>query len=152
MESRGEGDCLEVRGDGGRIVIAQGAAGRVGIASGNRCMLTYVQTRDCLNERRAQVEIGVRNAAVPRPKTGIHSELREVGEPLELLVCSCRFTARQSSKRAEVNRFCTLRLQVRFQEGNVADLVVGIVVNILGHVAIKNLKSANMERIPTVDA
>src|SRR4029077_4512305 len=116
MESCGEGDCLEVRGDGGRVVIAKGAASRIGIASGNRRMLTHIQTRDCLSERRARVEIGVGNAAIARPKTGVDSELRKVGEPLELLVCSCRFAARQSSKGAEVYRLRALRLQKRFQE------------------------------------
>jgi hypothetical protein len=78
MESRREGNRLEVRGDRCRVVIAKGTASRVVIAPWNRCVLPYIQTRDCLNERRARVEIGVRNTAVPRPNTGIYCELREV--------------------------------------------------------------------------
>lgn len=58
MESRREGDRLQVRGDRCRVVIAKDAAGRVVIAPGNRCMLPYIQTRDCLNEQRTGVEIG----------------------------------------------------------------------------------------------
>src|SRR5580704_1530485 len=152
MESRCKGNCLEVRGDGGRVVIAQGAAGGVGVASGNRRMLMHIQTRDCLSEGRLRIEIRIGDAAVARPETGVNSELREIGEPLELLVCSVRYAAWQSSKTAEVNRLRTLRLQVCFQEGSVADLVIGIVVNILGHVAIKNLKSGHIEWIPSIDS
>jgi hypothetical protein len=40
--------------------------------------------------------------------------------------------------------------QVRFQEGGVADLIIGIVVDILGHVAIENLKGSRVEWIPPI--
>src|SRR5215469_16180191 len=147
MESRREGDRLEVRRNRCRVVSAKGATSRIGIASGDRCVLPYIQTRDCLNERCAQVEIGIRNAAVARPKTGIYCELREVCEPSSRLVCSSRLTAGQSSKLTEVDCLRALRFQVRFQKGGVADLIIGVVVDILGHVAIKNLKGAHIKRI-----
>ncbi len=80
------------------VITAEGTAGGVGVGSGNRCMLTHIQTRDCLNERRTRVEIGVRNAAVPRPKTGIYSELREICEPC-LAVCPVALLLGKVAKR-----------------------------------------------------
>ena len=114
------------------------AAGRVGVGSGDGRMLTHVQTRDCLNKRRTGVEIRVRCAAIARPKTGVYSELRKVCEPFKILVRPCRRTARQSSKPAEVYGLGAFRLQVRFEKSCVTNLIIGIVVDVLRHVAIKN--------------
>src|SRR5258708_7966138 len=61
MKPCGIGDRLDV------IIRTQ-----IGIVSGNRGMLPYVQTRDCLRKREIWIEIGVVvAAAVTRPPTGI---------------------------------------------------------------------------------
>src|SRR5438094_8781258 len=72
VKSRREGDRLEMGGDAG-WGITQITAGRVGIASGNCRMLPFIQTRNCLIERRAEIRVG--RAAVPNPPTGVHAEL-----------------------------------------------------------------------------
>src|SRR6266852_1661476 len=70
--------------------------GQVAIVSGNRRELPRTQTGDCLSESVTEVGI-LRAAAVPRPPTGVHRELHEVGEPSDLLG-ACRLTAWQGAK------------------------------------------------------
>src|SRR5713101_6612142 len=70
--------------------------GQVAIVSGNRRELSRTQTGDCLSESVTEVGI-LRAAAVPRPPTGVHRELHEVGEPSDLLG-ACRLTAWQRAK------------------------------------------------------
>ena len=99
VKPRREGDRLEVGGDAG-WGIAQVTAGRVSIASGNRRMLPFIQTRNCLIERRAEIRVG--RAAVPNPPTGVHAELGKIGEPSDL-PSPVRGAARQSTKVVEVD-------------------------------------------------
>src|SRR2546428_4028775 len=110
-------------------------------------MLPHTQTRDCLLERRA--EIGVGRAAVPNPPTGVNAELGKIGEPSDL-PGAVRGAARQSTKVIEVDCRRALRSQVRVQEGGMANLIIGVVVDVLVHVAVKNLKGSRVERIPAI--
>ena len=67
---------------GDRLKVVSGS--EVTVVSGNRRKLPRTQTRDCLTKR--VTEVGVLcSAAVPSPPTGVHGELREVGEPSDLL-------------------------------------------------------------------
>ena len=99
VKPRREGDRLEVGGDAGWR-ITQVTAGRVGIASGNGRMLPFIQTRNCLIERRAEIRVG--RAAVPNPPTGVHRQPGEVGESSDL-PGTVRGAARQSAKVIEVD-------------------------------------------------
>src|SRR5258708_20256207 len=93
------------------------------------------QVRNGLRELRAGIEVGVGDAAVPGPEAGVDGELREVGEPsavaAEALVRAGRLAARQMPERLQVGRLRALRFQVLAEERGVADLVVGVVVNVL---------------------
>ena len=52
----------------------------------------------------------------------------------------------------EIDRLRALRFQVIGQECRVAVLVIGVVVDVLGHVAIENLKGSGVERVPPSDS
>ena len=110
-------------------------------------MLPFIQTRNCLIEGCA--EIGVGRAAVPDPPTGVHRKAGEVCEPSDLSG-PVRGAARQSTKVIEVDCRRALRSQVRVKEGGMANLIVGVVVNVLVHVAVKNLKGSRVEWIPAI--
>jgi hypothetical protein len=66
-----------------------------------------------------------------------HGELRKVGEPC-LSAGARRSTTRNCGKAAEVDSLGTFRFQICFQERGVADLIVRVVVDVLGHVAVQN--------------
>src|SRR4029077_8606496 len=104
------------------------------------------QTRDCLGKGVTEIRI-LGAAAVPSPPTGIHGELHEVCETSDLL-CPCRFTARQSAKLIQVDWIGALRNQVRVNESEVAHLILGIVVDVLVHASIENLKGRRVDCTP----
>jgi hypothetical protein len=64
VKSGSEGDGLEVSADALRVVVGDRAVSRVRVGPGNRRVLLHVQARDSLHERRARIEIGIRDAAV----------------------------------------------------------------------------------------
>ena len=115
--------------------------------SGNRRKLPFQQTRDGWWE--GVTEIGVlRAAAVLSPPTGIHGELHEVCEPSDLLGAG-RFTARQRAKLIQIDWISAFRNQVRIDKREVAELILGIVVDILGHVPIQHFKGFDISCTPT---
>ena len=120
-----------------RIAGIDDAASRIIVASRDSGVLSDVQARDGLHKRRIRIEIRICNAAVPRPKAGVDGELGEVGEPSDL-PCSVGLAARQGLELAQVSRLSSLRFQVFAQEASVAVFVVGVVVNILRHIPVKN--------------
>src|SRR5437588_8313888 len=128
MEARRAGDGLDV-----------GIGGEVRVRSRNGWKLPFTQTRDGLSERATQIGV-LRAAAVARPPAGVHGEMHEVGEPPDLLGAG-RFTARQIAKLIQVDGIGALGNQVRVDEGHVAELILGIVVDILGHIRIEHLKA-----------
>src|SRR2546430_7859805 len=147
METRRVGDRLEVIRDGWGSPRFK--ALQVIIGSRNRRKLPLTQTRDGLSER--VPEIGVlRAAAVARPPAGVHRELHEVGEPSLVLECACRLTALQRAKLIQIDGIGALRNQVRIDEREVADLILGIVVYILGHVPIQHFKGSYVSWIPAL--
>src|SRR5690348_4938039 len=131
MESGRAGDGLDVV-----------SGGEVTIVSGNRRKLPGKQTRDGLRE--GVTEIGILGAAaVACPPTGIHGELHEVGEPSDVLGAG-RFTAWQRTKLIQIDWICALRSQVGIEEVHVTELILGIVVDILGHVPIEYQKALDV--------
>src|SRR4030095_9048508 len=102
------------------------------------------QTRDGLGELEAWIEIRVlRAAAVPRKPTRVHGELHEVGESSDL-PGPCRFTAGQSAKLIQIDWVCALRNQVGVDELEVGELILGVVVDILGHVLIQLFQGSDV--------
>ena len=86
-------------------------------------------------------------AAVPGVPTRVHRELHEVGDPADLIGPSGA-TARQGAKLIEVDRVRTLGSQVGVQEVTVAELIVGIVMDVLRHVGIKVVEGGGIGRTP----
>ena len=130
MKTSRERDRLQVGGYAFGVVAAQRTPRGVRIRSGNRRVLPDTEARHCLHERRTAIDVGVRYAAVPRPKAGVHGELRQVGEP-QFLAGPLRCAAGDRGKATEVHRLRPLRFQIRFQKSHVADFVVGVVGDVL---------------------
>jgi hypothetical protein len=63
-----------------------------------------------------------------------------------------RLTAFQSAKLIKVNWLCGLRNQIGVEEGGVAELILGIVVDILRHVSIEDVQRRGVERAPSREA
>src|SRR5207244_6827133 len=79
----------------------------------------------------------------------IHDRLLKVGQATGLLGPG-RLAAGQSSKLVEVDRLRPPRLQVGVEEGRVAYLVVGVVGDVLRHVAVKVLQRSNVGLVSAV--
>ena len=109
-------------------------------------MLTDGEVRDGL--RKGVAEVGVlRIAAVARPEAGVDGQLHQVGEPSDLLRAG-RLAARQGAELVQVDRFRAVRLQVGVDEREVADLVVGVVVDVLVHVLVQHRDGIVVGRVP----
>jgi len=122
--------------------------GQVIVVSGNGGELPLIQSGDGLRERKVGIEIGVVGAAaIPGPKTRIHGELHEIREP-RLPARPVRRTALQSAELIQVDWVRPLRRQVGVYEGEMSELIVSIVMNVLVHVLIKYLKRLGVRRIP----
>jgi hypothetical protein len=138
---------MERRRVGDRLNVIRGS--EVGIASGDCRKFPGEQAWDRLRELESWAKIRVMGAAaIPRPPTGVDGELHEIGEPFFCFVGPCRLTALQRAKLIEVNLLCALRLQIGVDEGLVADLILGIVVDILIHVPIEILQRLGVGRAP----
>jgi hypothetical protein len=97
------------------------------------------------------IEIGVVVvAAIAGPETGVDIEIHQVGEPSDIGGPS-RFTAWQIGKLIQVDRISADRLQLGVDEGKVTFLVVSVVVDVLRHVAVKDLQRSDAERAAAVD-
>ena len=116
-----DGREMECRRVGNRLDV--GLRGEVGISSGNCCMGSCGQTRNGLRKLECGIEIGVsRVASVRKP---------------ELSAGPRRRTTLQRAKRLEIDSIRALRGQVAVEEPVVGDFIVGIVVDVLGHVHVK---------------
>ena len=109
--------------------------GRVSIGSGDRGVLSHGQCGNGLRSRIAEVGV-LGAAAIARPPTGVDGELHQVGETSEL-IGSSGLAAGQGAEAIEVDGVGTLRFQVRVDEDFVAQLVFGVVMNVLRHIAVQ---------------
>src|SRR3984893_19122712 len=107
----------------------------------------FVVDLDCLTEGRTKV--GVLLAPVSRIPARIHDQLLKVGQAAGLLGPG-RLAAGQSSKLVEVDRLRPPRLQISVEEGRVAYLVVGVIGDVLRHVAVKVLQRSNVGLVSAV--
>src|SRR5437879_7221504 len=103
-------------------------------------MLLDIQTRYGLLKWRVRIEVGVCHAAVAGPEAGIDRELSKVGEPAGSLVRAICLTARQCPEMGKIGGPSTLGLQILVKKTGVADFIVGIIVDVLRHVPVKELQ------------
>src|SRR5712692_6055960 len=110
-------------------------------------MLSDRQAGNCL--WKSVTEIGVfRATAIPSPPAGVHGELHDIGEPADLL-SACRLTAWQRTKLVQVDYVRAFGFQVSVNEYFVGQLILGIVMDILIHVAVENLQGRGVDRATT---
>src|SRR5882757_9089538 len=98
-------------------------------------MHSHIQAGNRLSEYRIGVKVGIGDAAILRPEAGIDGELSKICQPTHL-PRPIRFTARQLREWSQIDWLNTDRLQIIAEESRVADLIIGVVVNILRHVSI----------------
>jgi hypothetical protein len=134
--------------EAGRVGDRLQVVGRaeVVVAAGNRRMLTDGEARDGLREGVAEVGV-LRVAAIARPEAGVDGELHQVGEPSDLLGAG-RLAAGQRAELVQIDCLRAVRAQVSVQEGEVAELVVGVVVDVLVHVLVQHRDSLGVGRVP----
>ena len=78
-------------------------------------MLANGKRRDGVAE--GITEVGILGAAaISCPPIGVHGELREIGQPAEVLFAPAAWLRGQSAKGIEVHRSRALRGQIRVQE------------------------------------
>ena len=109
-------------------------------------MLPNRQSRDGLRERVAEVGVQ-RVAAVARPEAGVDGQLHQVCEPPDLLGPG-GLTARQSAKLIQIDGLGPFRSQIGVKEREMADLIVGVVVDVLVHVLVQHRKRLGIGVIP----
>jgi hypothetical protein len=109
--------------------------GEVGVGAGDRRVLAGGEVGDGVWENVAEVGV-LRVAAVARPEAGVDGQLHQVGQPPDLLGSGC-LAAGQGAELVQVDRLRAVRLQVSVDESEVADLVVGVVVDVLIHVLVQ---------------
>src|SRR4030088_70775 len=96
-------------------------------------------------------EIRVLCAAVPRIPTKVDVELQQVCQPSEIL-CAGRLTTGQGPERIQIDRRLALGHQVGVEERRVAQFIVGIIGDVLSHIAIKVAQSRYVGRIASADS
>jgi hypothetical protein len=76
--------------------------------------------------------------------------LRQIGEPPsdQVWVDSRRGAAQQSAKLIQIDRLAPFRSQIGVKELEMADLIVGVVVDVLVHVLVQHRKRRGVGRIP----
>ena len=105
-------------------------------------MLSLSEIWNCVLESSSKVWVrGL--AAVPCPPFGVDRQLLQVGEA-SFLGNSSDLTRRQNRKVAQVNRLCAFRLQVIVEKPVVADLIVGVVGDVLRHIAVEHEESGDV--------
>src|SRR5579863_602924 len=146
VESRGECDGLDAVGNvEGRNV---GGTFQVIVCSGNSGAV-----HDGLGLREGKFgKIGViGGAAVAGPEAGVDGEIHQVGEAAK--VARARgFAAGQVGEWRKVNRLGADGFEVGVNESLVTQLVVGVVVNVLRHVAVENLQRSLVIGAAAADA
>ena len=148
VKSRGEGNRFQVVGDVKRS--DGGGADEVVVVSGNCCPIID-------HDRLGKLEVGIEVRIfivdpVSSPEAGVHIEVHQIGEPFLRLIGSGGLAAWQGAELVEIDRSCTLRNQVSVDELKVTYLIISIVVDILVHIPVQNLKSLGVKRVSAHEA
>ena len=108
-----------------------------------------MQSRNCLRKLEIGIEVRVLvAAAVASPPTGIQSKLHEVCKP-RLSAGTSSGAARQSAELIQIDWLRAFRDQICVQEILVSELILGIVMDVLGHVPIQDLQGFGVGWIPS---
>src|SRR5262249_35758970 len=88
--------------------------------------------------------------AIARPPAGVDGKLRQVSEPssFQCRIDSRRGAAHPSTKRVEVCGSSSMKDQVCVEKVLMTDFVIGVVVDIYGHVLVKHLQGFSVGFIP----
>lgn len=130
------------------ICLDVGIGNQVGLGAGDRRELAGAQTGDSLGKREPAIEIRIMSvAAIPRPPARVKRELHEIGEP-RLSARSGRLAPGQRTKRLQVDRLCSLRVEVCIEERGMRNFVVGVVVNVLRKILVKVFKFFGIDLVP----
>jgi hypothetical protein len=128
-------DGREVKSGGVDDRLEEGERIGVGVGPADRRMLPNRQGGDGLRERVAEVRI-LGATAVARSPRSIDRELRQVGEPSEL-VGSRSFAAGQGAESVEIHGRCTMGSEICIDKDAVRQLIFGVVVDVLWHVSVE---------------
>src|SRR5258707_3277441 len=82
-------------------------------------------------------------AAVARPPAGVDRQLLQVGKA-PFLGNSSDLTRGQNRKAAQVDLFCAFRLQVVVKKPVMTDLIIGVVTDVLRHIAVEYQKPCDV--------
>ena len=111
---------------------------QVFVVSGYCRKAPFGEVRNGLLERVTQVRV-LRGAAVAGPPARVDGEFHEIRQAPDLLRAA-HFAAPQRAKRVQVDGFGPSGFEVRVQEREVRELVLGVVVDVLRHVFIEHFK------------
>src|SRR5262249_32659951 len=89
--------------------------------------------------RKRGSQVRVLSAAVSEPPTRVHAELHQVRKTTNLFRAR-RAAAWQSAEAVETHGRRALRCQIRVKKLFVADLVVGVVGNVLRHILVEHFQ------------
>src|SRR5579871_1722041 len=147
MEAGGKGNGFQVIGNvEGRDVSG---AVKVIVGTGNR---RSVGNHFGLPENEVGVEIGiVVGTAITCPETGVDVEIHEVGEASHV-ASATGLAAGKIRERREIDRIGADGLKERVDEGEVALLVIRVVMDVLRHVTVENLQGRHVKRAAAVYA
>src|SRR5437899_7385812 len=106
-------------------------------------MLPPGQVRDGVFKRAS--EVGVFRAAVPIPPLRVHLQLLQIRKPAVLWHAGYP-AGWQNGEVAQIDGLRALRCQIIVEKLMMADLVVGVVGDVLRHVTVEHLKSDHVIR------
>src|SRR6266436_1589769 len=99
-------------------------------------MLTLSKIWDRIFEVATEIRVH-RPAPVPCPPCGVYGQLLQIGKP-PVLWDSSYLARRQDCESTQVDGLCAFRNEVVVEKSVVADLIIGIIGDVLRHVAVEN--------------
>src|SRR5579863_8266483 len=141
-------DGRKVKAGGVGDGLQNGGIAGVPICARDGGMLPGGQSRNRLRKNKIGLEVGVMvSDAVASPPTGVHRELHEISEAADGLVGAGGLTAGESAEGFEADRRRTLRDQIGVQEVLVREFIVGVVFDVLCHVAVELSDGVGVESV-----
>src|SRR5207248_10652308 len=104
--------------------------------------------RDVDKLRKDKVKVWIMSAAVAEIPARVHVEVHEIRQPPDLLGAG-RFATRERPEGVQIHRLCADRNKKGVQKMPVAKFIVGVVVDVYGHVLIKDFKGVGVGCITT---
>ena len=139
VESGGVGNGLKMVGDGAVRIQLQ-----VIVIQRNCRVRMRGEIRDSIFKSSAEVGI-LDRAPVARPPRGVYLELLQIRQAAGLRHAG-DLAGWKNSEMAEIDGVCSERGDVMIEKGMVADFIVGVVHDVLGHVAIEHLERSHIIR------